>query len=248
MAESESPVVEATLLAISELNEAGGLLGRPVEPLVRDGARPSRRSSPGKPKSCSREDKRVHGVRLLDFGQPQNGRADLRTVRQPVGLPRAVRGARGVAQRDVPGRHAQPADHAGRANGRSRSWASGGSSWSARTMCFREPPTRSFATRWPRWMPKSSAKSTCRWAATTSSRSSRRSPAVQARRDSQHDQWQHQRAVLQGTSRGRHHARAGPHYLVQHRRAGTATAERRRNGRRLRRLELFPVHRFAGEP
>ena len=37
MAESESAVVEATLLAIEELNQAGGVLGRPVEPLVRDG-------------------------------------------------------------------------------------------------------------------------------------------------------------------------------------------------------------------
>ncbi len=37
MAESESAVVEATLLAIEELNRAGGVLGRPVEPLVRDG-------------------------------------------------------------------------------------------------------------------------------------------------------------------------------------------------------------------
>ena len=37
MADSESPVVDATLLAIDELNKAGGLLGRPVEALVRDG-------------------------------------------------------------------------------------------------------------------------------------------------------------------------------------------------------------------
>ncbi len=37
MAESESPVVDATLLAIRELNEAGGVLGRPVEAVVRDG-------------------------------------------------------------------------------------------------------------------------------------------------------------------------------------------------------------------
>jgi urea transport system substrate-binding protein len=38
MAESESVVVEATLLAIDELNRAGGLLGgRPIEPIVRDG-------------------------------------------------------------------------------------------------------------------------------------------------------------------------------------------------------------------
>ncbi len=37
MAESESPVVDATLLAIRELNEAGGVLGRPVEAVLRDG-------------------------------------------------------------------------------------------------------------------------------------------------------------------------------------------------------------------
>ena len=37
MRESESPVVDATLLAIDELNQAGGLLGRPIEVIVRDG-------------------------------------------------------------------------------------------------------------------------------------------------------------------------------------------------------------------
>jgi urea transport system substrate-binding protein len=37
LASSESPVVDATLLAIDEINSAGGLLGRPIEPLLRDG-------------------------------------------------------------------------------------------------------------------------------------------------------------------------------------------------------------------
>ncbi|MGD9724620.1 MAG: transporter substrate-binding protein [Pirellulales bacterium] len=37
MAESESPVVDATLLAIDEVNKAGGVLGRPIEAVVRDG-------------------------------------------------------------------------------------------------------------------------------------------------------------------------------------------------------------------
>jgi len=37
MADSESPVVDAALLAIEELNDAGGLLGRRIEPLVADG-------------------------------------------------------------------------------------------------------------------------------------------------------------------------------------------------------------------
>ncbi len=37
MADSESPVVDAVLLAIDELNREGGLLGRPVEAIVADG-------------------------------------------------------------------------------------------------------------------------------------------------------------------------------------------------------------------
>jgi urea transport system substrate-binding protein len=37
LASSESPVVDATLLAIEEINKAGGLLGRPVEAVISDG-------------------------------------------------------------------------------------------------------------------------------------------------------------------------------------------------------------------
>ncbi len=38
MASSEKPVVDATLFAIQELNDAGGLLGKKIEPIVIDGA------------------------------------------------------------------------------------------------------------------------------------------------------------------------------------------------------------------
>ena len=38
MRESETPVLEMTLLALEELNQRGGLLGRPVKAVVRDGA------------------------------------------------------------------------------------------------------------------------------------------------------------------------------------------------------------------
>lgn len=37
MAISEKPVAEATLLAIEEINERGGVLGRPIQPIVVDG-------------------------------------------------------------------------------------------------------------------------------------------------------------------------------------------------------------------
>src|SRR5262249_28404107 len=38
MALSERPVIDATLLAIEEINDNGGVLGRPVEAVVEDGA------------------------------------------------------------------------------------------------------------------------------------------------------------------------------------------------------------------
>ncbi|WP_017301261.1 transporter substrate-binding protein [Nodosilinea nodulosa] len=38
MALSEAPLVDAALMAIAEINQAGGVLGRPLEPIVRDGA------------------------------------------------------------------------------------------------------------------------------------------------------------------------------------------------------------------
>ncbi|MFQ4140019.1 transporter substrate-binding protein [Nodosilinea sp. PGN35] len=37
MALSETPLVDAALMAIAEINRAGGVLGRPLEPVVRDG-------------------------------------------------------------------------------------------------------------------------------------------------------------------------------------------------------------------
>ena len=80
MFESESPVVEATLLAIDELNAAGGVLGRPVEPLVRDGKSRSA-SIPGTSRETDRRGQGLHGVRLLDFGQSQDHRAPVRAER-----------------------------------------------------------------------------------------------------------------------------------------------------------------------
>lgn len=38
LADSESPVVDSALLAIAEINAAGGVLGRPIEAIVRDGS------------------------------------------------------------------------------------------------------------------------------------------------------------------------------------------------------------------
>src|SRR5262249_19609306 len=37
MASSEAPVVDAVLFALDEVNQAGGVLGRPVKPVVADG-------------------------------------------------------------------------------------------------------------------------------------------------------------------------------------------------------------------
>ena len=76
MAHSESPVADATLLAIDEMNRDGGLLGRPVEGVVADG----RSDSAAFAREAERLIKRracMHGLRLLDLGQSQDGRADL---------------------------------------------------------------------------------------------------------------------------------------------------------------------------
>ena len=38
MAISEAPIKEVVLMAIEEINQAGGVLGRPVEPVIEDPA------------------------------------------------------------------------------------------------------------------------------------------------------------------------------------------------------------------
>src|SRR3972149_4530497 len=54
-ATSESPVVDATLLAIEEINRAGGPLGRPIHPMVVDAGSDADTFARGAERLISRE-------------------------------------------------------------------------------------------------------------------------------------------------------------------------------------------------
>ena len=77
MASSETAVVDAVLFALDEVNQAGGVLGRPVKAVVADG----RSDRPTFAREATRLISRgegVYGLRLLDLGEPQDGQAGLR--------------------------------------------------------------------------------------------------------------------------------------------------------------------------
>ena len=144
-------------MAIDELNAAGGVLGRSIEPVVRDGA--------SDPTTFAREAERLITVDQVaaTFGcwtscRPQAGEAGDRAASAPAVLSRAVRGSGGVAVHRLHGRGAEPADHPGRDLGARQPRADASSS-SDPTMCFRTPPTRSFATSRPRSAARSWARS-----------------------------------------------------------------------------------------
>ena len=110
MAISARAVMEATLMAIDELNAAGGVLGRSIEPVVRDGA--------SDPATFAREAERLITVDQVaaTFGcWTSSGRKQVKPVierhRPSALLSGAVRGFGGVALHRLHGRGAEPADH-----------------------------------------------------------------------------------------------------------------------------------------
>ncbi len=71
MAISETSVVDATLLAIEEINQSGGLLGSTDRTHCRGRTlRLAHVRQGGRPTHCGGESRR--GFRLLDFSQPQD--------------------------------------------------------------------------------------------------------------------------------------------------------------------------------
>ena len=112
MAISEKAVLDATLLAIDEINEAGGLLGRRIEPVIIDGCSDSERVRP----RGGEADHRGEGqrdLRVLDLGQPQGGQTDRGATRSSPLLSGAIRRARAVAEYRLHRSSAEPADHPG---------------------------------------------------------------------------------------------------------------------------------------
>ena len=79
MAISETGSVEAEKLAISQINEAGGVLGRQIKVIQEDGAS-DWPTFAEKAKQAAGQRPLRRRVRLLDLGLPQGGAAGVRAV------------------------------------------------------------------------------------------------------------------------------------------------------------------------
>ena len=110
MAISERAVIDATLLAIDEINETG----RRARPAGRGRGRGWRirpRNVRRQGREADHRGQGLHRLRLLDVRQPQDGAAGLREARPSALLSRAVRGAGAVAEHRLHRGRPQPADH-----------------------------------------------------------------------------------------------------------------------------------------
>ena len=117
MAISEVTVKNATLLAIDQINAAGGVLGKQIEPVVEDGASdPVDVRAKGAEADPARQGR--DGVRRLDLGQPQGDAAGVRALQGTALVSGSVRRQRMLARYHVFRRAAEPADSAGAAMGR----------------------------------------------------------------------------------------------------------------------------------
>ena len=110
MSISEVAVKNAEMLAIKEINDNGGVLGKQIEPIVEDGESEARGLRPEDRQAAQQRQGRRR-LRRVDLGQPQGHEAGGRGRQGPALLPGAVRGPGGVAQHLLHRRHHQPADH-----------------------------------------------------------------------------------------------------------------------------------------
>ena len=82
MAISETTLKDAMLMLIDDVNKAGGLLGKQVEPVVVDPASDWPLFAEKARELIEKEKVAAH-LRLLDLGQPQVGAAGVRGVERP---------------------------------------------------------------------------------------------------------------------------------------------------------------------
>ena len=243
MSISEVAVRDAELLAIKEINEAGGVLGKQIEPVVEDGAS-DWPTFAEKAEKLLTVDEVAGRVRRVDVGEPQGDAAGVRGPRRPALLPGAVRGPRGVAEHLLHRRHDEPADHprprlpqgAGHDEGLPRRLA---------TTCSPARPTRSSRPTPRRTAWRSSARTTCRSA--TPNVATIVSKVLDAEPDSrvQHAQRRQQRGLLQGAQGQGQHARPDPDRLGVGRRGGGRRHRPRQHRGPPGGVELLPDHRHA---
>ncbi len=109
MAISEVTVRDSIMLAVEEINAAGGVLGKKIQPVGEDGASDWPTFAEKAEKLIS-EDRVAAVFGVLDVGQPQGGDAGVREEQGAAVLPGAVRGPGAVAQHLLHRRDDQPAD------------------------------------------------------------------------------------------------------------------------------------------
>ena len=164
MTASERPLQELLVMLIEQQNARGGLLGRPIEPVIMNP-----RSDPKPMPSRRAADRRAQGrgdLRLLDLGLAQGGAADRRARQRAAVLSEPVRGPGSIAATS-----SIPAPR--RISRRFRQSTScatqgiAGSSWSAPTTSIRAPPTPCSRATWRRkaspatWSPSATSRSDC---------------------------------------------------------------------------------------
>ena len=235
MSISEMTVKNAELLAIEEINAAGGVLGKQIEPVVEDGASDWPTFAEKAQKLIS-ERQGGDRLRLLDLGQPQGGAARLRGAEQACSCtPCSTRAWRRRRTSSTPA--PPPTSRSCPASTTSRRRARRRCSWSAATTSSRAPPTAS-SRRTPRptaW--RSSARSTRRWAHTDYGHHGQQDHGGQAGRRLQHPQRRQQRRLLQAAQGRRPHRRGH---------AGHLGVDRRGGGQRHRRRTSWPATWWPG--
>ena len=87
MAISETSLKDVELMAIEEINEAGGVLGKKIEAVVEDPESKFTDVFPEKAKKLLLQGQGRRRLRLLDLGQPQERAAGLRGEQRPAFYP-----------------------------------------------------------------------------------------------------------------------------------------------------------------
>ncbi len=113
MSISEVSVRDATLLAIEEINKAGGVLGKQIKPIVEDGAS-DWPTFAEKTKKLLQKRQSSSDLRRVDVVKPESGSPRRRTEQRPVLLPGPVRRSGSISEHLLHRRYDEPTNCTGR--------------------------------------------------------------------------------------------------------------------------------------
>ena len=117
MAISETSLKDVELMAIEEINDQGGVLGKKIEPIVEDPAVEFTDVFPEKARSCCSRIRSSAVFGCWTSVSRKNVQAGLREEQRPAFLPGAVRRQRVLQEHRLHRRSAESADHSRRSIG-----------------------------------------------------------------------------------------------------------------------------------